>query len=310
MRRIMSSQFDTQARAAADAADAALSTGERRTLLGVPMTVEHYAVAGLPTTRGDPRYKDWNADDDALVVQRLKAAGAVILGKTNVPLNLADWQSFNEVYGTTNNPWDLSRTPGGSSGGSAAALAAGFVPLELGSDIGGSLRAPAHFCGVCSHKPSLELIPERGSGPPQTPPGPVRGDLSVIGPMARSAADLALALSVLAGPDELREAIGYRLALPPPRHERLADYRVLVLDRHPLCPTASDITTALDDLAGQLDKLGVVVLRQSPKLPDLALTTSTYAQLLMAVFTVDLPAEVTERLHNAAEALSPEDKSL
>ena len=153
--------FD-RARAAADAADAALAKGERRALLGVPMTVkEQYAVAGLPTTWGDPKNKDRKADVDALVVQRLKAAGAVILGKTNVPLNLSDWQSFNEVYGTTNNPWDLSRTPGGSSGGSAAALAAGFVPLELGSDIGGSLRAPAHFCGVFSHKPTLDLVPQR-----------------------------------------------------------------------------------------------------------------------------------------------------
>ena len=164
--------FD-RARAAADAADAALANGERRALLGLPMTVkEQYAVAGLPTTWGDPKNKDRKAEVDALVVQRLKAAGAVILGKTNVPLNLSDWQSFNEVYGTTNNPWDLSRTPGGSSGGSAAALAAGFVPLELGSDIGGSLRAPAHFCGVFSHKPTLDLVPQRGSGPPQTPAVP------------------------------------------------------------------------------------------------------------------------------------------
>ena len=186
--------FD-RARAAADAADAALANGERRALLGVPMTVkEQYAVAGLPTTWGDPKNKDRKAEVDALVVQRLKAAGAVILGKTNVPLNLSDWQSFNEVYGTTNNPWDLSRTPGGSSGGSAAALAAGFVPLELGSDIGGSLRAPAHFCGVFSHKPTLDLVPQRGSGPPQTPAVPVRGDLAVCEPMARSAADLALEL--------------------------------------------------------------------------------------------------------------------
>ena len=165
---------------AADAADAALAKGETRSLLGVPMTVkEHYAVAGLPTTRGDPKYKNWKAEVDALVVQRLKAAGAVIVGKTNVPLNLSDWQSFNEVYGTTNNPWDLSRTPGGSSGGSAAALAAGFVPLELGSDIGGSLRAPAHFCGVFSHKPTLDLVPQRSTGPPQISDVPVRGDLAV-----------------------------------------------------------------------------------------------------------------------------------
>ena len=158
--------FD-RARVAADAADAALARGERRPLLGLPMTVkEQFNVAGLPTTWGYPQFRDWRPDVDALAVQRLKAAGAIIIGKTNVPVGLTDWQSYNEVYGTTNNPWDLRRTPGGSSGGAAAALAAGFVPLELGSDIGGSLRAPAHFCGVFSHKPSLDLIPQRGSGPP------------------------------------------------------------------------------------------------------------------------------------------------
>jgi amidase len=159
-------------------------------------------------------------------VQRLKAVGAVILGKTNVPVDLADWQSYNEVYGTTKNPWDLTRSPGGSSGGAAAALAAGFVPLELGSDIGGSLRSPAHFCGVFSHKPSLDLVPQRGALPAQTPAIPGRGDLAVIGPMARSAADLALELAVVAGPDELWDGIGYKLALPPPRHDKLADFRV------------------------------------------------------------------------------------
>jgi amidase len=158
--------FD-RARAAAAAADAALAKGERRPLLGVPITVkEQFGIAGLPTTWGNPKFKDWRPEVDALAVQRLKAAGAIILGKTNVPVALRDWQSYNDVYGTTNNPWDLSRSPGGSSGGSAAALAAGFVPLEFGSDIGGSLRAPAHFCGVFSHKTSLDLVPQRGSGPP------------------------------------------------------------------------------------------------------------------------------------------------
>ena len=159
--------FD-RARTAADAADAARSRGEQRALLGLPMTVkEQFNVAGLPTTWGYEKFRNWRPESDALAVQRLKAAGAIILGKTNVPAGLSDWQSYNDVYGTTNNPWDLSRTPGGSSGGAAAALAAGFVPLELGSDIGGSLRAPAHFCGVFAHKPSVELIPQRGSGPPE-----------------------------------------------------------------------------------------------------------------------------------------------
>jgi amidase len=299
-----------RARAAADVADSALAEGERRPLLGLPMTVkEQFNINGLPTTWGNPNLGKWYPEVDALAVQRLKAAGAIILGKTNVPLNLADWQSFNEVYGTTNNPWDLARTPGGSSGGGAAALAAGFVPLELGSDIGGSLRAPAHFCGVFSHKPSLDLVPLRGAGPPQTPAVPVRGDLAVIGPMARSAADLALELAVVAGPDELTEGIGYKLGLPPPRHEKLADYRVLVIDRHPLCPTADSVTGALNRLAERLSQAGCNVIRESGKMPDLALTTRDYAKLLLAVFSAELPVQ-REQIEATIEALPIGDQSL
>ena len=302
--------FD-RARTAADAADAALERGERQPLLGLPMTVkEQFNIAGLPTTWGFPKFKDWRPDADALAVQRLKAAGTIILGKTNVPLNLGDWQSYNEIYGATNNPWDLTRSPGGSSGGGAAALAAGFVPLEFGSDIGGSLRAPAHFCGVFSHKPSLDLVPQRGALPPQTPAIPVRGDLAVIGPMARSAADLALELAVVAGPDELMEGIGYKLALPPPRHDKLADFRVLVIDEHPLCPTASSIRTALDGLAKRLGKAGCTILRASPNLPDLALTSRVYRELLSAFFSADLPPDTRERIEAAAKALSPDEQSL
>jgi len=302
--------FD-RARAAADAADTALARGERRPLLGVPMTVkEQFNVAGLPTTWGDPKFKDWRPDADALAVARLKAAGAIIIGKTNVPLRLTDWQSYNEVYGTTNNPWDLGRTPGGSSGGAAAALAAGFVPLELGSDIGGSLRAPAHFCGVFAHKPSLDLVPQRGAGPPQTPAIPVRGDMAVAGPMARSAADLALELAVLAGPDELSDGIGYKLALPPPRHEKMEDFRVLVIDTHPLCPTVSSVASALNNLTEQLAKRGCQVVRESPKLPDLAQTTRIYFELLAAFFGADLPPEVRERVETAAKSLSADNQSL
>jgi amidase len=302
--------FD-RARAAADAADAALARGERRPLLGLPMTVkEQFGVAGLPTTWGYPKFKDWHAEVDAVAVRRLKTAGAIVIGKTNVPTGLTDWQSFNEVYGTTNNPWDVSRTPGGSSGGAAAALAAGFVPLELGSDIGGSLRAPAHYCGVFAHKPSLDLVPLRGSGPPQTPAIPIRGDLAVAGPMARNAADLGLELDVLAGPDELAEGVGYKLALPPPRHQKLSDFRVLVIDTHPLCPTAASIGVALNGLAERLAKLGCRILRESPKLPDLARTTRIYVQLLTAFFSADLPPEVRERREVAAKALSPDDQSI
>jgi amidase len=300
-----------RARSAADAADIALAKGERRPLLGLPMTVkEQFNIAGLPTTWGDPKFKDWKPEVDALAVQRLKSAGAVILGKTNVPIHLQDWQSYNEVYGTTNNPWDLGRGPGGSSGGAAAALAAGYVALEFGSDIYGSLRAPAHFCGVFSHKPSLDLVPGRGAGPPETPAIPGRGDLAVIGPMARSAADLALELAVLAGPEELMEGIGYKLALPPPRHDKLADFRVLVIDTHPLCPTAASVAGALNGLADRLAKSGCQIARQSPNLPDLALTSRVFRELLAAFYSADLAPPIRERVEAAAKALSPDDQSL
>jgi amidase len=302
--------FD-RARAAAKAADAALSRGERRPLLGLPMTVkESFGVVGLPTTWGNPAFKGWQPSVDALAVARLKAAGAIILGKTNVPISLSDWQSYNEVYGTTNNPWDLGRTPGGSSGGSAAALAAGLVPLELGSDIGGSLRAPAHYCGVFSHKPTLDLVPLRGAGPPGTPPASGRVDLAVAGPLARSAADLALELDVLAGPDELWEGVGYKLALPPPRHADLKSFRVLLIDTHPLFPTAASVRAALDRLAERLGKSGCSVARTSPLLPDLAANARMHVQLLAALFSADLPAERRRSLEEAARALPADDDSL
>ena len=201
------------------------------------MTVkESYNVAGLPTTWGFPAQKDFMPPEDALPISRVKEAGGVILGKTNVPLGLADWQSYNDIYGTTNNPFDLGRTPGGSSGGSAAALAAGYGPLSLGSDIGGSLRVPAFHCGVYAHKPTFALAPSRGHTPPPFPPLPFDRDLAVIGPMARSAADLSLLLDVIAGPDPLEAGVGYKLALPPPRHDALKDFRVLVIDTDPVLP--------------------------------------------------------------------------
>ena len=172
----------------------------------------------------------FRAHEDAVGVARLKAAGAVILGKTNIPVALSDWQSVNPIYGRTCNPYDLTRSPGGSSGGGAAALAAGMVPLEYGSDIGGSIRVPAAFCGVFGHKPSLDLIPGRGHAPAGADGVPP--PLAVVGPLARTATDLRLALDVLAGPDT-PQSKGYRLALPPSRHAKLADFRVLVITSHP-----------------------------------------------------------------------------
>src|SRR5262249_16771318 len=205
--------FD-RAREAAKAADAALARNEQRPLLGIPVTLkEAFNVAGLPTTFGYPQFRNFMPDEDALVVTRLREAGAVIIGKTNVPMGLRDFQSYTDIYGTRKSPWDANRSPGGSSGGSAAALAAGFGPLSIGSDIGGSVRMPAHFCGVFAHKPSLGLVPLRGYSLPPAPPVPASGDLAVAGPMARYASDLALALGLIAGPDDARDGIGYRLAL-------------------------------------------------------------------------------------------------
>ena len=302
--------FD-RAREAAKAADAALGRGERRPLLGVPITIkESFNVAGLPTTWGIVAAKGFVPQEDAVTVARLKAAGAVILGKTNVPLMLADWQSFNDIYGTTNNPWDLGRTPGGSSGGSAAALAAGFGPLSLGSDIGGSLRVPPNFCGVYGHKPTYGIIPTRGHAPPGAPPLPYNIDLAVVGPMARSASDLVLELDILAGPDELRDAIAYRLALPPPRHEALKDFRVLIVDTHPLLPTAASVRAALEKLLERLGKAGVTVARESPLLPDFADAARLYMRLLIPTFSASWPLEQYNQVKAAAAALLPDDTSL
>jgi amidase len=298
-------------RDAAKAADAALSRGEQRPLLGIPMVVkESFNVAGLPTTWGIPAFKDWTPKEDALTITRLKTAGAVILGKTNVPINLGDWQSYNDIYGTTNNPWDLGRTPGGSSGGSAAALAAGFGPLSLGSDIGGSLRVPAHYCGVYSHKPTLNLVPLRGHTPPGSAALPRENDLAVVGPMARSAADLASALDVLAGPDEMRAGVGYRLALPAPRHADLKSFRVLVIDTHPLLPTAASVRTALDRLSERLVKTGAKVGHESPLLPDLADGARLYMRLLLGVVSAQWPPEQVQAVQSAAAMFAPDDKSL
>lgn len=301
-----------RAHAAAADADRALAAGDRRPLLGVPITVkEAFNVTGLPTTWGIPGTEHAQASEDAVAVRRLKAAGAVVIGKTNVPLMLYDWQSYNAIYGTTNNPWDLARTPGGSSGGGAAALAAGYVSLEFGSDIGGSLRVPASFCGVFAHKPTHDLVPTRGTAPPGAPTLSVgvEVDLAVVGPMARSAGDLALALEITAGPDDA-DAIGYRLALPAPRHTALADFRVLIVDEHPLLPTSTVVRAALGRIADSLRKAGCKVATASPLLPNLAFIGHTYTQLFMAFAGADLPRDRYRGMQDAAAALPSGDMSL
>jgi amidase len=299
-----------RARAAATLADAALARGERAPLLGVPITVkEAFDVEGLNTSWGMPQFRGHVASSDIEVVTRLKRAGAIVIGKTNVPLGLGDFQSYNDIHGQTNNPWDLGRTPGGSSGGCAAAVAAGFVPLSFGSDIGGSVRVPAHFCGIFSHKPTFGLVPLQGYGPPPLPAPPRAGDLAVIGPMARTAADLRLTLDVIAGADDAgtRE---YFPPLAPPRHDRLADYSILVIDTHPLIPTSADVRAALDGLADRLASTGAAVARTSPQVPDLAASSRLYMRLLGAARGARAPAQQYDSATRAAAALQASDDSL
>src|SRR6201991_2614490 len=201
------------AQRAADAADAALARGDvYGPLHGVPMTIKDtYETAGIRTTCGLEAW-DHVPERDAEAVRRLRAAGAVIFGKTNTPALAGDWQTYNPIFGTTNNTWDTRRTAGGSSGGAAVAVATGMTAFELGSDIGGSIRGPANWCGVCGHKTTFGVVPMAGYLPPK--PGTVAStDLNVGGPMARDVDDLELALGVLAGAGG-DAAIGWRLELP------------------------------------------------------------------------------------------------
>jgi amidase len=278
--------FD-RARDAAEAADSALSRGDRRPLLGVPMTVkESHHIAGLPTTWGLVPFKEWTPNWDSTGVARLKAAGAVILGKTNIPTSLDDWQSNNPIYGRTNNPIDLTRTPGGSSGGGAAALASGMVPLEFGSDLGGSIRVPAHFCGVYGHKPSFGLIPQTGHAPPGIAAPTTGIEIGVLGPLARSIRDLELALDVLAGP-EGEMAKGYRLALPAPRAQRLSDLRVLVVDHHPMAGVDAEVLSVLHGLVDAMGRAGSKIVRAASvaDLPDFGEGHGVYLAILDAIIS-------------------------
>ena len=251
----------------ATAADQALAHGIEGPLRGVPMTIkESFNVAGLHTTWGNPVFRDYVADSDATVVQRLKHAGAIIVGKTNVHFMLADFgQTANELFGVTNNPWDPARTPGGSTGGGAAALSAGMTFLEYGSDLVGSIRIPASFCGVYGLKPSVEIVPLTGFQPPGPPPGPSEMMyMSAVGPLARSAADLRTALKVTAGP-EPPAANAYSWTLSKPRHTRLTDYRVGVVLDHERAPVSSEVTAVLSNAVDALTRAGAKVVEGWPE---------------------------------------------
>eukprot|EP01062_Namystynia_karyoxenos_P069533 TRINITY_DN65010_c0_g1_i1.p1 TRINITY_DN65010_c0_g1~~TRINITY_DN65010_c0_g1_i1.p1 ORF type:complete len:543 (+),score=158.65 TRINITY_DN65010_c0_g1_i1:88-1629(+) len=292
-----------EARQRAREADEALAQGQLRgPLHGVPITVkESYMVTGTATTCAVPALKGYVAGSNALNVQRLIDAGAIVLGKTNLPVAAADMQSFNSTYGRTNNPWDLSKTCGGSSGGSAAALACGFGALELGSDIGGSIRIPAHFNGVCGHKPSYGIGHLHGHVPGANhralqpyselrAPNRARTDpsfghgLAVGGPLARCCADLEVAMRLLARPEPVMEQGGWSFTLPPPRVTDVRALRVAAWLDDRRFPTDRDYLGLLSDAAAALERAGARVDREARPFTDAELEKHlvTYMGLLMS----------------------------
>jgi amidase len=275
-------------------------------LHGVPMTIkESYDVVGMPTTWGLSELKDNLPPRNALAVDRLLGAGVVLFGKTNVPAWLADYQSYNRVYGTTNNPWDLTRSPGGSSGGSAAALAAGLTGFEAGSDIGSSIRNPAHYCGVYGHKPTFGIVPPRG----QALPGRVgQGDISVIGPMGRSADDLAIGLAVMAGADEI-DGEGWRLELPAPRRKALREFRVAVMRTDPVSEVDDEVQARVQAVADFLAKKKARVSDTARPAIDTAEIHRVYVLLLRAATSGRQSPEEFARNAEIARGLRPDDGS-
>jgi amidase len=275
-------------------ADDAIARGDDLgPLHGVPMTIkDSFNVAGIHTTWGNPAFKDFVADSDATVVRRLKQAGAIIIGKTNVHFMLADYgQTANDLYGVTNNPWDTTRTPGGSTGGAAAALAAGMTFLEYGSDLVGSIRIPASFCGVYGLKPTVGCVPLTGFQPPGAVAGP--SDMmymSAVGPLGRSARDLRTALRVTGGPED-PAAQAYTWALSPPRHTRLSDYRVGVVLDHERAPVSSEVGTSLSDAVDALASAGATVVEGWPDGVDPAANCETFGFHVQLFFAFQQPGE-------------------
>jgi amidase len=279
-----------QALREAAAADEALLHGEATgPLHGVPMTVkEAFNVAGLHTTWGNPAFKEFVAEKDATVVRRLRQAGAVLVGTTNVAFMLGDFaQTRNQLYGVTNNPWDPERTPGGSSGGSAAAVAAGMGFLEHGSDLVGSIRIPASFCGVYGLKPSAGIVPRTGLQPPGPPPteAPM---MATVGPLARAAGDLRTALEATAGPeDPAAKALSWTLA--PPRHQRLADFRVGVVLDDPRAPVTGEVGAALSDAVDALAQAGAAVVDGWPEDVDPGQSAESFGFHVGLLFAFNQP---------------------
>ena len=293
-------RFDLdRARRDAEAADAAVARGDDLgPLHGVPMTVkDSFQTEGCITTSGAPELADFVPEEDAWPVARLREAGAVVFAKTNLPIFAGDIQSYNDVYGTTNNPHDPSRTPGGSSGGAAAALAMEFTPIELGSDIGGSIRVPAHYSGVMGHKPSYGIVPGHGQIPGM--PGTLsQADLAVSGPMARTVDDLELGLDVLAGPDRWMGP-AWSLDLPPARATGLGGLRLAAWFDDPFCPVDADTGEVLHGLCDRLDAEGASIDRDARPGFTLEKANEVFEGLLFAALSGGHPRDKIE--HMAAD---------
>ena len=291
---------------AADQAQAKQTAESLAPFHGVPMTIkESFDVSGMHTTRGNPVFEHHIAETDALAVSRLRKAGANIFGKTNVPLDLADFQSYNAIYGTTNNPWDTGRTAGGSSGGSAVAMAAGLSGIENGSDIGGSIRNPAHYCGVFGHKPTWGLLPPRGHAAPGVLAQP---DLAVIGPIARSAQDLEALLLAEAGPDEIM-AGGYRLDLSKPTFSHLKELRVAAMVNNPLAPVSQICEARVEGVLDLIRHAGGQVNYDARPDFDMGEGHEVYQNLLWAVMASRSDDATFAQLAAEVAALAPDDRS-
>ena len=299
-------QLREEALAAAKRADDAVADhSPLGTFHGVPINVkESYAVSGHPCTWGIPEFRNIKARAHAVAVRRLLDAGSILLGATNVPQFLMDTQAFNEIYGRTNNPWDLERTPGGSSGGSAASLAAGTTFFSLGSDIGGSIRTPAAFCGIYGHKPTLDIVNQRGHQP-----GGIFGapgfstSLAVSGPMARYAEDLEASLNILAG-TEYPDSKAFKWTLPQARHEKLSDFRIGFVLEDPAVPVSVETKSVLESAIRACEKTGAIVREGWPEGFRLGEMFETYLFLLGALDFSLMPPQRQQLLRPEIEARS------
>ena len=271
------------ARRRAQEADAALARGEPwGALHGVPMTIKDaLETAGMRTTGGHPPLKDYVPRRDSTAVARLRAAGAILLGKTNVPPLSADYRADNEIFGRTNNPWNLERTPGGSSGGAAAAVAAGLCAFDVGSDLAGSVRTPAHFCGLFGLKPTERRIPNTGHIP-EVPglPRAVR-HMNVLGPLARSIEDLVTVTKIMSGPDDAQWDLAPAPWTDAPEKPLKAHRFAWSVDFAGI-PVVADARKAIERLACQLEKAGCKVDERNPDGFDYHAAWETWGEIAIA----------------------------